>query len=459
MAKAQSALEKNIEAENSTNPFGVPRALVLVVDDEESICTSLANVLSDEDFEAIVANSGEMALRMIEEHNPEIVFLDIWMPGCDGMETLQRIKELSPNTEVIMISGHATISNALEAMKRGAMDFIEKPFDIDSVILSATRALEKRWRSHSGDFSPVESNADTQAQGSALAYTHPGVLSRGLAGKNLQQRTIRDSVVLYGHCLHSGMKSGLVLEPLPANSGLQYSKMGHSKAVPVFVDNVESTELATTLRNGGMEAATIEHLMSALHAYGISNVLIKCNGEVPIFDGSAEQFCSVIDSVGIEEQGGDWFEVAVDKRYEYRPENPRGDELISIEPCDSLKVTYELNYPAPIGQQTFSFDFSGVDSFKEAIAPARTFGFMKDAERLQRAGLAAGARLDNFLLIGNDDVVNTELRFADEPVRHKILDILGDLYLLGRPLRGHIKARMTGHSDNIGLLRLIRKDI
>lgn len=459
MAKTQSALEKNVGLETIENPFGVPRALVLVVDDEESICTSLANVLTDEHFQSIVADSGESALQMVKQYKPEIVFLDIWMPGCDGMETLERIKELSPKTEVIMISGHATISNALDAIKRGAMDFIEKPFDIDSVILSATRALEKRWRSEATEFNSLEKDKEPNVQATSLAYSHPGILTKGLAGKNLQQRTIKDSVVLYGHCLHSGMKSGLVLEPLPANSGLQYSKMGHSKPVPVFVDHVESTELATTLRHGGMEAATIEHLMSALHAYGISNVLIKCNGEVPIFDGSAEQFCSVIDSVGIEEQGGDWFEVAVDKRYEFRPENPRGDELISIEPCESLKVTYELNYPAPIGQQTFSFDFSGVNSFKEAIAPARTFGFMKDAEKLQRAGLAAGARLDNFLLIGNDDVVNTELRFADEPVRHKILDILGDLYLLGRPLRGHIKARMTGHSDNIGLLRLIRKDI
>ena len=122
-----------------------------------------------------------------------------------------------------------------------------------------------------------------------------------------------------------------------------------------------------------------------------------------------------------------------------------------------IRDRYELNYPQPVGSQRVEFKMNGVDTFKEEIAPARTFGFLKDIERLQKAGLAAGGRLDNFILIGNDEIINTELRFPDELARHKILDILGDLSLIGRPLSGTITARMTGHSDNIGLLRLIKE--
>ena len=278
--------------------------------------------------------------------------------------------------------------------------------------------------------------------------------SKGLAGRNRGQRTLKRSTILYGQCLHSGMKSGLVLEPLPLNSGIHFDKIAEAHPVPAYVDYVESTSFATTLRSGPTEASTIEHLLSALHAYGISNLLVKCNGEVPIFDGSADEFCRVIESVGIEEQGGFWHEIAVDRLLTYSDEET--SEQLSIEPADVLTITYDLDYPAPVGHQNYTFRLDDVDAFKREIAPARTFGFMKDIEQLQKAGLAAGGRLDNFILIGADKVVNTELRFKDELVRHKILDVIGDLFLLGRPIRGHIKARMTGHSDNIQLARRLQ---
>jgi len=120
-------------------------------------------------------------------------------------------------------------------------------------------------------------------------------------------------------------------------------------------------------------------------------------------------------------------------------------------------VAYELNYPPPIGRQFFEITLDSVEQFKQEIAPARTFGFLKDVERLQRAGLAAGGRLDNFILIGADNIVNTELRFPEELARHKILDIVGDLYLFGRPLRGRVRARMSGHSDNVRILERLRE--
>lgn len=433
--------------------------LIMIVDDEVSICDTLANVLQDESFATIVAHDGPAALETISRSHPAVVFLDIWMPGWDGLETLEKIKQVAPTTEVIVISGHANIANALEAKRRGAFDFIEKPLDLESIILLTNRALEQRERVLAAEATETRvMKVITGERSAAVSLTHKGVTSTGLTGRNLGQRTLKRSAILYGQGLHSGQKSGLVLEPLPLNSGIHFGQIGTPTTVPAFIDFVESTNLATTIRRNGWGASTIEHLMSALHAYRISNLLIKCNREVPILDGSALQFCKLIEEVGIEEQGGEWFELAVDRRYEMRgePKPQESTEEMWVEPADDFIVTYELNYPEPVGQQRFTYRLSDIETYKSEIAPARTFGFMKDIERLQKAGLAAGGRLDNFILIGHDKIVNTELRFPDELVRHKILDVIGDLFLLGRPIRGHVTARMTGHSDNIQLLSTLR---
>ena len=441
---------------------GKPRALVLVVDDEEIICSTLTGVLQDENFETLTAGDGVDALSKVRSFHPDLVFLDIWMPGSDGIETLAQIKQIAPDTEVIMISGHATIPNALEATKRGAFDFIEKPLSIESVLMATERALERRARSKESKDGDI---VDFPSPGAPPRLSHPGLLGKVFKGRNLGQRTLCQSVVLYGQCLHSGQKSGLVLEPLPVNSGIHFAKMGDGRSIPAFVEHVQSTDLATTLRSGQTAAATIEHLLAALSAYRISNLLVKCNGEVPIFDGSARELCEAIEAAGIEEQGGEWYEIAIPEKIEYQGDmSSRGSgaansqkESITIEPGEGLTVVYELNYPQPVGHQRVEIHLDGIDSFKREIAPARTFGFLKDIERLQRAGLAAGGRLDNFILIDSERIVNTELRFPDELARHKILDIIGDLSLMGRPLAGKITARMTGHSDNVGLLRAIHE--
>ena len=439
----------------------VMKPLVLVVDDEESICSSLSSVLEDESYTTIRAGNGHEALEQVIEHKPELVFLDMWMPGWDGVETLERIKQAVPDTEVIMISGHATISNALEATRRGAFDFIEKPFDIDSVVFAASRALEKKRSRHKNS---KDKNGDLKIEDDAIKSSllnHSGVLSTGLKGKNLGQRTIARSAILYGQCLHSGQKSGLVLEPLPLNSGIHFAKIGETRPTPAFIDYVNSTSFATTVGSGREAVSTIEHLLSVLHAYKISNLLIKCNDEVPIFDGSGNEICDILDNIGIEEQGGDWYEISVDRSVEYRTGKlTQGvEEGLMLEPSTipGFTVCYELNYPAPIGRQIFEFNLSSIEDFKHQIAPARTFGFMKDIENLQKAGLAAGGRLNNFILIGHDGIVNTELRFPEELARHKILDAIGDLFLLGRPLQGKLTARMTGHSDNIKLISELKK--
>ncbi|MCC6221777.1 MAG: UDP-3-O-[3-hydroxymyristoyl] N-acetylglucosamine deacetylase [Deltaproteobacteria bacterium] len=453
-----------LPVETSIRVSSLERPLVMIVDDEVSICSTLSSVLEDESFATITANSGSEALEKIREFNPVLVFLDIWMPGWDGLETLEKIKAASPLTEVVVISGHATIANALEATRRGAFDFIEKPFDIDSIVISANRALEHYKQQVEIN---IKSSLANHSLGVANGYgkvdlpvlTHPGILSTGLKGANIGQRTLKASAVLYGQGLHSGEKSGLILEPLPLNSGIHFGKIGGAKSVAAFLDNVESTSFATTIRRDSVSAATIEHLMAALHAYKISNLLIKCNREVPILDGSASKFCQMIDEVGIEEQGGVWNEIAIDRKIVLGgAESGRSlGEFISIEPSASFVVNYELAYPEPVGKQEFSFTLSSAEAFKREIASARTFGFVKDIEKLQRAGLAAGGRFDNFIMIGPDNVVNTELRFDNEPARHKILDIIGDLFLLGRPIRGTVTARMSGHSDNTSLLCELKK--
>jgi UDP-3-O-acyl N-acetylglucosamine deacetylase len=413
---------------------------VLIIDDEAPIRATLSGVLRDEGFAVEVAENGEAGLSILRRGERfSAVLLDIWMPGLDGIQTLEEIKKLSPNLPVIIISGHATIQNALEATRKGAFDFIEKPFRIESILLSLERALGRGTR--------VEEGAP---------YDHPGILSKNFAGKNVGQRTLKKGALLYGHCLHSGQKSGLILEPLPQNSGIHFAPIGDARSVPAHVNFVQSTGFATTLRNGSSSAATIEHLMSALHSYGISNLLVKCNAEVPIFDGSALEFCRVIEEVGIEEQGGEWYELAPDREFTYTAKtSTSGKETITISPSDKLTIRYELRYPEPVGEQVYEFTFNGVESFKREIAPARTFGFMKDVEKLQKAGLAAGGRLDNFVLIGENGAVNTELRFPEELARHKVLDAIGDLFLIGRPLRARVNCVMTGHSDNVDVLKLV----
>jgi UDP-3-O-acyl-N-acetylglucosamine deacetylase len=135
-----------------------------------------------------------------------------------------------------------------------------------------------------------------------------------------------------------------------------------------------------------------------------------------------------------------------------------GERLLTIEPYDGFAVSYLLRYPAPIGEQRFEFELSSFTTYKEQIAAARTFGFMKDLKMMAELGLGSGGRLDNFILVGEDNVINTELRYEDEFVRHKILDIVGDLYLLGYPVRGKVKARLTGHRHNIAILRKILEE-
>lgn len=433
-----------------------PNRLVLVVDDEASIRQSLSAILSDEGLSVVEAADGESAIKALIEHRPSLILLDIWMPGLDGLETLKKIKEISPEVPVVMISGHATISTAVAATQLGAVDFLEKPLELTPTIELVRRVItqsEQRGgaNAQSALWEAIEpSSVGPLRQPLAL---NPIVFSeQRLRGAALRQKTIAQAAILYGQGLHSGRKSGLILEPLPPNSGIHFIGVSETVAVPAHVDFVESTGFATTVRLGKTQAGTIEHLMSALCAYGISNLLIKCNGEVPVMDGSAREFCRLFDDVGITEQDGEWYEIQIDRTIQVG----NGKEWIRIEPADHFSVEYTLRYPEPVGEQHFSFSLKDSESYRTEIAPSRTFSFVKDVGHLQKQGLALGGRFDNFLLIGTEGAINDSWRFPNEPVRHKILDAIGDLYLLGRPLRGKVTACMTGHSDNVALLKEVR---
>jgi UDP-3-O-[3-hydroxymyristoyl] N-acetylglucosamine deacetylase len=431
---------------------------ILIVDDEAAIRRAVQGVLQDEGFLTTTVESGEEAIASIAQRQPDLVLLDIWMSGLDGIETLRILRERWPTIPVVMMSGHASIATAIEATRIGASDFIEKPLDLDTLIASVRTVLRRttiETESHPRDVQGRDESASSVAEQSdegKPTITPVAFKGNSLKGRARIQRTVASSAILYGQGLHSGQKSGLILEPLPPDSGIHFVGVSGRRAVPAHVSYVHSTGFATTLRLEGTHAATIEHLMSALCAFGIANVLVKCNGEVPVMDGSAREFCNLLADVGTVDQDGEWYDVMVEDTIEVGDDR----EFIRIEPGEGLTIDYSLSYPNPVGDQRFSFSL-GDDPhhYIEQISSARTFGFVRDISKLQKQGLALGGRFDNFVLMGESGPINSELRFPDELVRHKVLDAIGDLYLLGRRLQGRVTARMTGHSDNVALIREI----
>ena len=426
-------------------------ATVLVVDDEPGIRTTLRGILAEEGLRVLEAEDGRQALEVVKSERPELLILDIWMPEVDGLQLLQQINDLATPPAVIMISGHGNIETAVKATKLGAFDFIEKPFSLDVLLRVVNRALDYH--------AAVLRRADappTNGQGVSLSDAAPTAALPATRAHRWSERTIGRSVVASGQGLHTGVKTGLILQPLPPGSGIQFTSLSTDECVPAHLDCVDSTGYATTLHRNGVTAKTIEHLLATLHAYRITNLLVKMQSEVPIMDGSALEFCRLVESAGVVDQDGTIEEIVINRRIAIEKD---GGEAIAIEPADCFGIAYTLVYPSPVGEQHFTYIHDSPQGFREQIAPARTFGFVRDMKQLAAMGLASGGRLDNCILIDDEKVVNTTLRFPDEFARHKVLDIMGDMYLLARPIRGMITARMTGHSDNIQLLHEIKKSM
>ena len=452
---------------------------VLVVDDDEDLLKSLADILGDGGFKVSSASDGDTALALVDTFEPAVVLLDVWLPGMDGVDILQILRIKHPEIVVLMMSGYGDIATALHTTRLGALDYLEKPFSLRRLLTAVTRAFEqapKHLRKSSRRQSPVPDGVSgvaalpvhMQPEPRDFAMTPTGAPCRVLSGDSRvdqtagrvsgarQQRTLRRSVVLYGHGLQSGLKTGLVLSPLPPDSGVQFRNIATGQTMPASVDCIESTDFCTSLRHHCVAAKTVEHLLSALHAYRITNVLVKISNEIPIMDGSAAAFCHLLEEAGIVEQKAIMEDFVVDRCYAIG--SPQLDtKFILIEPYDGFRVTYRLVYPLPLGIQEYTYEHMDGRGYLHEIAPARTFAFVKDVEEMHALGLIEGGRLSNVLLIGEENIVNhTHLRFPSECVRHRILDIIGDLYLLGCPVRGHIRANMTGHTENVALVKQLQ---
>ena len=276
----------------------------------------------------------------------------------------------------------------------------------------------------------------------------------------IKQRTLKNAIRATGVGLHTGEKIYLTLRPAAVNSGIVFRRTDLAQPVDIKADplNVTDTRMSTTLEAGGARISTVEHLMAAFAGLGIDNAYVDVTApEVPIMDGSAGPFVFLLQSAGIEEQ-------ATPKQFIRNKKPVRvedGDKWAQFEPWDGFKVSFSIEFDHPSlrqSKQTACVDFS-TTSFVKEVSRARTFGFMRDLEMLRAAGLARGGGLENAIVMDNFRVLNEDgLRYDDEFVKHKVLDAIGDLYLLGHPLIGAYSAHKSGHALNNRILRTLLSD-
>jgi len=276
----------------------------------------------------------------------------------------------------------------------------------------------------------------------------------------IKQRTLKNTIRATGVGLHTGDKVYLTLHPSEPNTGIRFRRVDLD--VPVMIEarpeNVGETKLSTTLVRDGVKVSTVEHLLSALAGLGIDNAIVDVSApEVPIMDGSAGPFVFLLQSAGVVEQDEPKQYIRI--RRSVRVEE--GDKWAAFEPFDGFKVTFTIDFEHPAFSEhlkTAVMDFSSTTFVKE-VSRARTFGFMKDIEFLRENNLALGGSLDNAIVVDEDKVLNEDgLRYADEFVKHKILDAIGDLYLLGYSLIGEYQGFKSGHALNNKLLLSLLND-
>jgi UDP-3-O-[3-hydroxymyristoyl] N-acetylglucosamine deacetylase len=270
------------------------------------------------------------------------------------------------------------------------------------------------------------------------------------------QRTLRRHVSCAGIGLHSGKKVTLTLKPAAADSGIRFRRVDlGGLEIPATVDHLAGIQYATGLSRNGASVETVEHLLSALVGLGVDNVVVELNHpEVPIMDGSAASFVHLINEAGRRT-------LPAARRYlkVVRPVTlGAGDKRIAIYPSDHFKLTYSISFDHPLLRYQSRTIGVTEESFVEEIAPARTFGFLKEVEMLRQHGLALGGSLENAIVVGETSVLNNALRFEDEFVRHKMLDAVGDLALIGHPLIGHVVVHRGGHSLHTAFGRKILEE-
>jgi UDP-3-O-[3-hydroxymyristoyl] N-acetylglucosamine deacetylase len=263
----------------------------------------------------------------------------------------------------------------------------------------------------------------------------------------VRQHTIAEKVLCTGTGLHSGADVEVVMRPARADSGIVFVRtdIDPGVEVPAHAACLASTYFATTLRCGEVSVGTVEHILSALYGLGVDNVRIEIDGpELPVMEGSAAKFVSLIRSAGLFRQRERRCTIQILKPIEVTED----DRSIRIDPAPTFRVSYAIDFPHPaIGRQELKLDAVDADRFASEIAGARTFGFLREVDSLRSAGLALGGTLDNTIVLDDCSVMNEDgLRWPDEFVRHKVLDLFGDLALLGSRLRGHVQVEKGGHT-------------
>jgi len=268
----------------------------------------------------------------------------------------------------------------------------------------------------------------------------------------LQQTLVRP-VQCSGIGLHSGKKVNLTINPAPVNHGIKFVRtdLPHKPVISAHFRNVVDTSLATTLGTDGVIVSTVEHLMAVFTGLRIDNALVEMDAyEAPIMDGSAGPFTSMLMEAGFRRQSG--------KRYTFVVKQPiemeEGDKKVGLYPSDTLRITYTIEFDHPlVKRQTFSIALND-GHFEREVSWARTFGFLHEVDYLKQNGFARGGSLENAVVLDKNKVLNREgLRYENEFVRHKVLDCMGDLSLLGMPFTGHIVAHKSGHTLNHALLK------
>ena len=429
--------------------------IICVVDDEPAIRETLENVLSDEGYPVMSCEDSECFYQELEQQTPALVLLDIWLPGTDGMAVLSRLRVTHPDLPVIMMSGHAGIDAAVNAIKLGAVDFMEKPLQLEILLDKIAIVLSNKPPDKIKDLA-----SDTRME--VAKIINPNVPSGAvqLEESERPQRTLKGNVVLNGKGLLTGRNTGVILSPLDPNSGIVFQTLDDT-SLSAHITNIENFDQSvakqsfsansTVLARENRRVKTVEDLMASLHMAGITNVLAKVDEEIPNIDGSANDFSELIKEAGIQDQVVPAKDAVVLEPIQVGRKKLEEKHLYA-EPFDGFEVKMRVDYSAPIGEQKLIFN-SDQDSFDLEIAPARSFNTFENIDLAQKKGTVGSGYLDSHIIMHEGKVINTDLRYPDEFVRHKILDLIGDLYLLGYPLRGRVVANMTSHGYNQALVQ------
>lgn len=409
---------------------------ILIIDDDEDILNACKNVLEDEGYDVDIAKNYEEALKTFESKKVDLVFLDVWLPNVDGLDILSNIKEKYPYTAVIMMSGHAGVETAVRATKMGAYDFLEKPISVSKLLSSCDEIFKKNENS-------IENNTSNNNN------THHHKTNNKY---KVKQRTIAKSIVVSGFALMEGRKTALTLVPAEVNTGIVFVDINTNTQIKLDHTNILSKDKSgavnsTALVAGNRYIKTTEHFLAALHMMGITNLIVKCDGEVPNVDGSALVFCDALREAGFVEQD-DYIEpIVIDETLTYGNVNDN-ETYIILSPYNGLEVSLRIDFAGTIGVQEYTYKFDNFEQFTEEVGRARSFNTIDNIDYAQKMGMAGSGMIGSHILLCDGKVINTKLHFDNEFVRHKILDIIGDLYILGRPIIGRVVANKSSHSFN-----------